>query len=93
MSLSAADKAEVISSIQKELGLKDSDTGTVEVQVALLTKRIVELTEHFKVHNKDDHGRRGLKQLVNKRRKLLNYLKSEAVDRYRKVIQLLNLRH
>jgi small subunit ribosomal protein S15 len=69
-----------------------NDTGSAEVQVALLSKRISSLTEHFKTHVKDHHGRRGLIQLVNKRRSLLNYLKSRSLDRYRTLIESLGLR-
>ena len=68
------------------------DTGSVEVQVALLTNRINYLTEHFKVHAKDNHGRRGLMKMVSHRRQLLDYLKSNDVDRYSKLINELDLR-
>ena len=70
----------------------ESDTGSPEVQVALLTQRIVNLTGHFKVHKKDHHSRRGLLQLVSQRRRLLDYLKRCDVDRYRKVVADLGLR-
>ena len=69
-----------------------SDTGSPEVQVALLTARINELTPHFKTHAKDHHGRRGLLRMVSRRRKLLDYLKSRDVDRYVALIQKLGLR-
>jgi small subunit ribosomal protein S15 len=69
-----------------------TDTGSPEVQVALLSRRIVELTEHFKSHKKDHHSRRGLLTLVAQRRRLLNYLKSEAPERYKSLIQELGLR-
>ena len=69
-----------------------SDTGSPEVQVALLTKRINELTDHFKTHKKDNHSRRGLLMLVNKRRTLLDYLKREDVGRYTALITKLGLR-
>ena len=72
--------------------LSDSDTGSTQVQVALLTERIVYLTEHFKSHPKDHHSRRGLLMLVSKRRKLLDYLKSKSYPRYRKLIETLGIR-
>lgn len=71
---------------------KEKDTGSAEVQVALLTERINELTEHLKVHKKDDHSRRGLFMMVGKRRRLLNYLESRDVERYRSLIEKLNIR-
>jgi small subunit ribosomal protein S15 len=70
----------------------DNDTGSPEVQVALLTKRINELNEHLKVHKKDHHSRRGLLKMVGKRRNLLNYLKDRDIERYRSVIAKLGLR-
>ena len=70
----------------------DQDTGSTEVQVALLTKRIAQLTEHFKIHIKDHHSRRGLIILVNKRRKLLKYLKRKSQSRYQELIKALKLR-
>ena len=72
--------------------LHESDTGSTEVQVALLTGRINHLTEHLRVHEKDHHSRRGLLMLVGKRRRLLDYLKDKNVDRYRAVIQTLGIR-
>ena len=69
-----------------------ADTGSPEVQVALLTARIEQLTEHFKVHKKDHHRRRGLLQLVNRRRSLLDYLKSKEIGRYKALIEKLGLR-
>jgi small subunit ribosomal protein S15 len=69
-----------------------SDTGSPEVQIALLTERIAYLTEHFKTHVKDHHSRRGLLKLVSKRRRLLNYLKKSSLERYRKTVSALNLR-
>ena len=72
--------------------LHDSDTGSPEVQVALLTARIEMLTEHFKTHKKDHHSRRGLLMIVGQRRRLLDYLKKSSVERYRKVVSSLNLR-
>ncbi|GMU65798.1 MAG: 30S ribosomal protein S15 [Acidobacteriota bacterium] len=70
----------------------DSDTGSTDVQVALLTHRINELTDHFKTHVKDHHGRRGLLKLVGQRRRLLDYLKDRDVERYRKLIERLGIR-
>lgn len=72
--------------------MHDSDTGSPEVQVALLTHRITYLTEHVKVHKKDHHSRRGLLMLVGQRRKLLNYVKNKDVNRYRTIIKDLGLR-
>ncbi|MGO9096048.1 MAG: 30S ribosomal protein S15 [Bryobacteraceae bacterium] len=69
-----------------------TDTGSSEVQVALLSRRIAELTEHFKTHQKDHHSRRGLLLLVAQRRRLLNYMKSETPERYKKLIQDLGIR-
>ena len=84
----AAETREVITSYR----LHDSDTGSPEVQVALLTSRINELTEHFKVHKKDHHSRRGLLHLVSQRRRLLDYLKKNDVARYQSLIGRLELR-
>jgi small subunit ribosomal protein S15 len=70
----------------------DNDTGSTEVQVALLTQRIRDLTEHLKLHKKDHHTRRGLLQMVGQRRRLLNYLKKSDIERYRKVIADLQIR-
>ena len=72
--------------------LHESDTGSSEVQVALLSQRIEYLTEHFKTHKKDHHSRRGLLKLVGQRRRLLDYLKRTNVERYRTVVTSLNLR-
>jgi len=72
--------------------LHESDTGSPEVQVGLLTHRISYLTEHLRVHKKDHHSRRGLLMLVGKRRRLLNYVKSKDVNRYRTIIETLGLR-
>ena len=88
MSLSSEAKAEIIAAHARA---KD-DTGSPEVQVALLSKRIAELTDHFGEHKKDHHSRQGLLKMVNKRRKLLDYLKSKDQDRYRELIQKLGLR-
>jgi small subunit ribosomal protein S15 len=70
----------------------ESDSGSAEVQVALLSQRIAELTEHFKTHKQDHHGRRGLLKLVGRRRRLLDYLKSTDIERYRTTIERLGLR-
>lgn len=72
--------------------LHETDTGSPEVQIALLTHRISYLNEHFKVHKKDHHSRRGLLKLVGQRRRLLNYLKAKDINRYRALIQALGLR-
>ena len=84
--------AETTRSVIDSYKLHDSDTGSPEVQVALLTSRINELTDHFKVHKKDHHSRRGLLHLVSQRRRLLDYLKSEDVARYQSLIERLELR-
>ena len=76
----------------EEFKLSDTDTGSPEVQIALLSKRITELTEHFKIHKKDHHSRRGLLKLVGQRRGLLNYLKNKDINRYRVIIERLNIR-
>lgn len=78
--------------IINDYGLHDSDTGSPEVQIALLSTRINYLTEHFKVHKNDHHSRRGLLKLVSQRRKLLDYLKSSSKERYEKVIERLGIR-
>ena len=88
MSLSGAQKQEII----EEYRLDDADTGSPEVQVALLSARIAELTDHFNDHKKDHHSRQGLLRMVNRRRKLLDYLKAKDSDRYRKLIKSLGLR-
>ncbi len=75
-----------------EYRLHETDTGSPEVQIALLSSRIEYLTEHFKTHKKDHHSRRGLLKLVGRRRRLLDYLKRSDVERYRKVVSSLNLR-
>ena len=69
-----------------------NDTGSAEVQIALLTERINELTEHLKVHAKDDHSRRGLLKMVGKRKRLLKYLENKDIERYRDIITKLNIR-
>ena len=88
MSITAEKKSELI----KEHGRNDNDTGSPEVQVAILTSRILTLTDHFKTHAKDNHSRRGLLTMVNKRRSLLDYLKREDVQRYADLIAKLGLR-
>jgi small subunit ribosomal protein S15 len=80
------------SALISEYARGESDTGSPEVQVALLSKRIQELTEHLKTHVKDHHSRRGLLQMVGKRRRLLDYLKREDIERYRELISRLGLR-
>lgn len=81
-------KQEVINTYKRE----EKDTGSPEVQIALLTERISELTEHLKVHPKDNHSRRGLLKMVGKRRNLLNYLAKKDIQRYRDIAQKLSLR-
>jgi len=88
MSITAEKKAEVI----KDNARADNDTGSPEVQVAILTTRINQLTDHFKMHAKDNHSRRGLLMMVNKRRSLLDYLKREDHGRYTAIIAKLGLR-
>lgn len=78
--------------IVKEFGQHDGDTGSAEVQVALLTERINHLTDHLRAHGHDHHGRRGLLMLVGKRRRLLDYLRRQNVDRYRALVAKLGLR-
>ncbi|MBO80399.1 30S ribosomal protein S15 [Citromicrobium bathyomarinum] len=88
MSVAADKKQEII----KDNAQGNNDTGSPEVQVAILTERIKNLTEHFKDHHKDNHSRRGLLMMVNKRRNLLAYLKKKDVERYNALIQKLGLR-
>ena len=88
MSITAERKAELIHSHAR----KDGDTGSAEVQVAILSERIANLTEHFKTHKKDNHSRRGLLMLVSQRRQLLDYLKRRDVKRYESLIGRLGLR-
>ncbi|WFL77820.1 30S ribosomal protein S15 [Altererythrobacter arenosus] len=88
MSVTAEKKTEII----KDNARDNNDTGSPEVQVAILTERIRNLTEHFKDHHKDNHSRRGLLMMVNKRRSLLAYLKKKDVERYNALIQKLGLR-
>ena len=87
-----AQTKEVKERIIEESRLHDNDTGSPEVQVALLTNRITELTEHFKEHGKDHHSRRGLLKLVGQRRRLLDYLKKQDFERYRSTIERLGIR-
>ena len=86
--ISKESKAEIIAKYQRD----EKDTGSPEVQIALLTERINELTEHLKVHKKDNHSRRGLLKMVGKRRNLLNYLAKKDVNRYREIVAKLGLR-
>jgi small subunit ribosomal protein S15 len=88
MSLTKEEKAEIV----REHGGSDTNTGDTEVQVALLTRRIQELTEHFKTHTKDHSSRRGLLKLVGQRRRLLRYLQNQDLDKYREVLKKLGLR-
>ncbi|HUX13900.1 MAG TPA: 30S ribosomal protein S15 [Spirochaetia bacterium] len=88
MALTKEAKQEIV----KEYGVTEKDTGKTEVQIALLTKRIEELTGHFKIHSKDHNSRRGLLKLVGQRRRLLNYLSRNDLARYREVISKLGLR-
>ncbi|RTL01201.1 MAG: 30S ribosomal protein S15 [Neisseriaceae bacterium] len=88
MAITTAQKAEIV----KQFARGEADTGSTEVQVALLTARINDLTGHFKANAKDHHGRRGLLKMVSQRRSLLNYLKDNDLDRYRTLIERLGLR-
>lgn len=88
MAINTSDKAKIVSDYQRAQG----DTGSPEVQVALLTARINDLTGHFKAHTKDHHSRRGLLMMVSQRRKLLDYLKRKNLDGYRSLIERLGLR-
>ena len=88
MATSGTQKAQIVKDFQR----KQADTGSPEVQVALLSARITELTEHLKMHVKDHHSRRGLLRMVSRRRKLLDYLKRSDVEQYRKLIERLGLR-
>jgi len=87
-----AQTSEIKSKIIGDYRTHDTDTGSPEVQVALLTSRINELTEHFKTHTKDHHSRRGLLKLVGQRRRLLDYLKGKDVEKYRSTIERLGIR-
>lgn len=88
MALTADEKKTVLA----EYGVHESDTGSPEAQIALLTKRIIDLTEHLKFHKHDHHSRRGLLLLVGRRRRLLKYLQSVDINRYRSLIERLGLR-
>ena len=88
MSITAEEKAKIL----KDFATKDGDTGSPEVQVAILSSRIATLTEHFKTHKKDNHGRRGLLKMVAQRRKLLDYTRSKDEARYQDLIKRLGLR-
>jgi small subunit ribosomal protein S15 len=88
MTLTKDDKTQIIA----EHARSDGDTGSAEVQIAILTKRISELTEHLKLHKQDHHSRRGLLKLVGRRRRLLEYLRREDVQRYRDIVAKLGLR-
>lgn len=88
MSITVEEKQRLI----KEFAIKEGDTGSPEVQVAILTSRITTLTEHFKLHKKDNHSRRGLLMMVAQRRKLLDYTKSKDEARYKSLIQRLGIR-
>ena len=88
MSITHEDKKNLI----KDYATKNGDTGSPEVQVAILTKRIVNLTEHFKTHKKDNHSRRGLLKMVSLRRKLLDYVREKDENRYKELIKRLEIR-
>ena len=88
MSITQEDKNTLI----KDYGTKEGDTGSPEVQVAILTKRISNLTEHFKTHKKDNHSRRGLLKMVSLRRKLLDYVREKDENRYKELIKRLEIR-
>ena len=88
MSFDAAEKKKIIA----EYATSEGDTGSPEVQVAVLTKRIAHLTEHLKEHKHDHHTRRGLLLLVGRRRRLLNYMQKEDINRYRSIVERLGLR-
>ena len=88
MSIEPLKKKELI----EKFKLHEKDTGSPEVQIAILTERIKNLTEHFKIHKKDHHSRRGLLMLVGKRKRLLDYLRRKDIDRYKTILEELNLR-
>lgn len=88
MALIQEKKQEIIGKFK----IHENDTGSPEVQIAILTERIIQLTEHLKIHKKDHHSRRGLLKMVGQRRGLLNYLKKSDIDRYRKMLEALGLR-
>jgi len=89
MALEKEKKQEIIKRFQRH----ETDTGSPEVQIAILTERINSLTEHLKIHRKDHHSRRGLLKMVGQRRRLLNYLRENDIERYRQVVETLGLRH
>lgn len=89
MALAVEEKSQVISKYRTH----KSDSGSPEVQIALLSRRILQLTEHFKTHQKDHHSRRGLLTMVARRRKMINYLKDRSPERYKTLIQSLGIRH
>lgn len=88
MSLTAEQKSVIVEQYQQ----KEGDTGSTEVQIALLTTRIIKLTEHFKEHSHDHHSRRGLLKIVSRRRKLLTYLRKKDIEKFRDIAKRLNLR-
>ena len=88
MALAVEEKSQVITKYR----IHKTDSGSPEVQVALLSQRILELTEHFKIHKKDHHSRRGLLTMVSRRRRMLNYLKDRSPERYQVLIQTLGIR-
>ena len=88
MAIDTTQKTAVI----REFGLDENDTGSAQVQIALLTQRINDLTEHFRTHPKDHHSRRGLLKMVGRRRRLLDYVKRTDVEEYRRLLEALNLR-
>jgi small subunit ribosomal protein S15 len=92
MAVNLRAKSETIADMAKAFGLAENDTGSPEIQVALLSERINHLTEHMKVHKKDFHTQRGLLMLVGRRRRLLDYIRDNDVERYRAVIAHLGLR-
>ena len=92
MALDTPAKAALIAKMQSRFGLADTDTGSSEVQIAILTARITYLTEHFRAHKHDHHSRRGLLKLVGQRRRLLDYVQKSDLTRYREVVSELGLR-
>ena len=88
MKMTKERKQEIINTYKRE----ENDTGSPEVQIAILTERISELTEHLKIHQKDNHSRRGLLKMIGKRRNLLSYLSKKYINRYREIVKKLNLR-
>ena len=88
MSIEKDKKKDII----KEFAINDNDTGSAEVQIAVITERINNLTNHFKQHNRDNHSKKGMLALVNKRKKLLNYLSKKNTTKYKEIIKKLNIR-